>query len=276
MKYLKLIDEFESQLNSVESYDENILFKAEKNIVIIETYIKRLRRQVIQNGFDSIHEEITFFKHVKPRFFGKLIYHVKLYNIESKRPRGSAKFQVEYFDAEIKKMEIYFNDHLEFYRYYQFGATSLDEQYFLRGQSDLRSPNESYHYYTDGEFSTCHDITVSTILAFNMLIKYLRQEIENLKTASSSAEIRKLPKLSWTASKTELTELIYALHSSGAINRGAADIKEMATLFERIFNINLGNFYHTFIEIRARKTSNTKFLDKLVDALTKRFSDLDE
>jgi hypothetical protein len=83
-------------------------------------------------------------------------------------------------------------------------------------------------------------------------------------------------KLFWTGSKTDLTELIYALHSSGAINSGTADIKELASAFEQIFNIELGNYYHTFIEIRARKSSKTKFLDMLTNVIIRRFRDSDE
>lgn len=82
-------------------------------------------------------------------------------------------------------------------------------------------------------------------------------------------------KLFWTGNKTELIELIYALHSSGAINSGTADIKEMASLFEQVFNVDLGNYYHTFIEIRARKGSKTKFLDRLQETLLKRFEESD-
>ncbi|WP_262914709.1 RteC domain-containing protein [Gelidibacter sp. F63206] len=83
-------------------------------------------------------------------------------------------------------------------------------------------------------------------------------------------------KLFWTGNKTELIELIYALHSSGAINSGTADIKELASVFEQMFNIELSNYYHTFIEIRARKSSKTKFMDKLTDSLNRRFEDSDE
>lgn len=83
-------------------------------------------------------------------------------------------------------------------------------------------------------------------------------------------------KLFWTGSKTNLIELIYALDSSGAINSGTADIKEMAAVCEQIFNIDLGNYYHTFVEIRARKYNKTKFIDKLKESLIKRFKESDE
>lgn len=53
------------------------------------------------------------------------------------------------------------------------------------------------------------------------------------------------------------------------------DIKELAEYFETVFNINLGDFYHTFVEIRERKGSRSLFLDKLITLLEKRMDGLD-
>ena len=277
MKYQELISEFETKLETLEARNEDILYKAETGITQTEKCIKHLRKRVIEIGFFSTQEEIRFFKHTKPQIFSKLIYYVKLYNIESKRPRSSSKFQVKYLNNHINKLQVYFNDNLEFYRYYRRGATTLDAQYFIRGQSDLRSPTESFHFFIDEEFSTCQDVTVATIMAFDMLIVYLQQEIEKLESNDNPKvnPMRQSTKLFWTGSKTELIELIYALHGSGAINSGTADIKEMASLFEQIFNVDLGNYYHTFIEIRARKCSKTKFLDTLIEVLNQRFKESD-
>tara|TARA_R110002073_G_scaffold327921_3_gene508848 strand:+ start:6861 stop:7700 length:840 start_codon:yes stop_codon:yes gene_type:complete len=279
MSYQELISEFETKLESLESRTDDILYKAEHGITNTEKCIKQLRKKVIEKGFDSKNEEISFFKHIKPQIFSKLIYYVRLFNIESKRPRSSSKFQIKYLNNHINKLQVFFNDNLEFYHYYRRGATTLDEEYFIRGKSDLRLPTESFHFYIDEQFSTCQDTTVATIMAYDMLIVYLQQEIEKLQT-NTDTKIRTMKqsssKLFWTGSKTELTELIYALHSSGVINSGTADIKELASMFEQIFNIELGNYYHTFIEIRARKCSKTKFLDKLTEMLIRRFKDSDE
>ena len=279
MRYQELISEFEIKLESLESRTDDILYKAEHGIANTEKCMKLLRQKVLKFGFGSTEEEISFFKHIKPQIFSKLIYYVKLFNIESKRPRSSSKFQIKYLNGHINKLQVYFNDNLEFYHYYRRGATTLDEEYFIRGKSDLRSPTESFNFFIDDKFATCQDTTVAMIMAYDMLIVYLKQEIEKLE---SNNHINQNPmkhlasKLFWTGNKTELIELIYALHSSGAINSGTADIKELASVFEQMFNIDLGNYYHTFIEIRARKSSKTKFMDKLTDSLNRRFEDSDE
>ncbi|RDY58592.1 RteC domain-containing protein [Flagellimonas nanhaiensis] len=279
MKFKELLSGLESKLEDLEAGSGDVLFKAESGITKVEKCIKELQKEVIKKEFKSQSEEIYFFKHVKPQIFSKLIYYVKLFNIESKRPRSSTKSQVKYFNNQIEKLQSYFNDNLEFYNYYRRGATSMDERYFIRGNRDLRLPPDSFHFLIDDKFSTCQDNTVATIMAFDMLIVYLQQEIGKLEINADNTmnkPINEPSKLFWTGSKTELIELIYALQCSNVINSGTVDIKEMASYFEYIFNIDLGNYYHTFIEIRGRKNSKTKFLDKLIELLNQRMEGLDD
>lgn len=278
MKYQDLISEFEAKLEALETCTEDILYRAETGIAYTERWVKTLRKEVLKTGFSSTQEEIFFFKHIKPQIFSKLIYFAKLFHIESKRPRSSSKFQIKYLNSQINKLQVFFNDNLEFYHYYRRGATSLDEEYFVRGKSDLRTATDFFNFYVDEKFSTCQDGTVATIMAYDMLIVYLQQEIEKLENHIDNQNtylMKQSSRLFWTGSKTELIELIYALQSCGSINSGTADIKELATLFEQVFNIELGNYYHTFIEIRARKGSKTKFIDKLEEALIRRFEESD-
>jgi hypothetical protein len=76
--------------------------------------------------------------------------------------------------------------------------------------------------------------------------------------------------LKWTASKTALTELIYAV--LGVFNNGNTDIKLIAKTFEEAFNIELGDFYHTFMELKARKINRTNSLTACVKHLIKKWT----
>lgn len=279
MKYQKLLSEFEGQLDALEHGGGDILFRAEKGIVLVEKYIRTLQKEVAERPFPSQEDEIYFFKHVKPQIFSKLIYYIKLFNIESKRPRGKDAAQIKYLQHQIDKFQTFFNDNLEFYNYYRRGAMSLDEQYFVRGNRDLRLPLESFHFLIDDQFSTCQDGTVATIMAYDMLIVYLRKEVEDLQNnlePQKNTPMEKPSKLFWTGSKTDLIELLYALHACESINGGTVDIKELASHFEHFYNVDLGNYYHTFIEIRSRKTSRTRFMDKLITLLNQRMDSFDE
>ena len=146
MKYQKLLSEFEGQLETLESGNGDILFKAEKGIALVEKCIRKLQKEIEGKTFETQSDEIYFFKHVKPQIFSKLIYYVRLFSIESKRPRGKDMAQVKYLQQQIDKLQTFFNDNLEFYNYYRRGAMSLDEQYFVRGNRDLRLPLESFTF----------------------------------------------------------------------------------------------------------------------------------
>ena len=279
MKYQKLLSEFEGQLEALESGNGDILYKAEKGIVLVEKSIHKLQKQIVGKDFETQADEIYFFKHVKPQIFSKLIYYIRLFSIESKRPWGKDVVQVKYLQRQIDNLQTFFNDNLEFYNYYRRGAMSMDEQYFVRGNRDLRMPLESFHFLIDDQFSTCQDGTVATIMAYDMLIVYLRKEVDDLNNnmePTKNTPMEKPSKLFWTGSKTDLIELLYALHTSKYINGGTVDIKELASHFEYFYNVDLGNYYHTFIDIRSRKSSRTRFLERLIEMLNQRMESLEE
>ncbi|WP_254712388.1 RteC domain-containing protein [Polaribacter sp. BM10] len=276
----KIEKELDYNLDFLEKETEGVLEKAEESIRVTKRALKQIKILFLRKKLIPKNEEILFFKNMKPYVFSKLIYYVKLFSIESKRPRSSNKSQVKYFNNHIDRLQNYFNDNLEFYHYFRRGATFLDEEYFMRGKADIRLFPDSLSFFTDDKFSTSHDTTVATIMAYDMLIIYLKREIDKLENNNSMETninaFKKQSKLFWTGNKTDLIELIYALHSSGAVNSGTADIKEMASACEQMFNIDLGDYYRTFLEIRSRKMNQTKFIDKLKNSLENKMLDSDE
>jgi hypothetical protein len=229
--YDDILKKLDSELNVLEIEEEDILVRAEKGIKLAKQTLKKVRSIIVDYEFKTKSEEIHFFKCTKPKIYSKLIYYVKLFNIEGKRPRGSNKSQVKYLNNYIEKLQTYFNDNLDFYNYYRREATVFDEQYFLRGKADIRLFPDSFHFFVDEQFATSHDSTVATILAYDLLIVHLKREIDKLENNGNYASLRLLQsktKITWTAHKIYLIELIYALHSTDVINNGTVDIKDIA------------------------------------------------
>ena len=81
--------------------------------------------------------------------------------------------------------------------------------------------------------------------------------------------------LRWTGTKRALVELIYALDSCGCLNKGTVDIKEIVAYFEYVFDIDLGDFYHTYMELKAKTKDRTGFLSTLKDRLLMRMREQD-
>lgn len=116
------------------------------------------------------------------------------------------------------------------------------------------------------------------MIANERLTIYVNEKLSKLiNTTINTSTDTTLPKvkLTWTAKKAELVEQIYAWDSAGCFNNGNTNIKELAKYIKTVFNINLGDFYHTFLEIRERKGSRSQFLDKLIKFLEERMDGLD-
>ena len=96
-----LIDSLEKELKLIESEENNILKKSELSICKTQECLKKLENFALANKFKNTQEEISFFKEYKPHIFSKLIYFVKVYNIESKRPNGSDRVQKRYLMNEL-------------------------------------------------------------------------------------------------------------------------------------------------------------------------------
>lgn len=269
--YKKAFNELENQINELLFEQENQLTAYEKVIEIILQKMAKLKEYVLKTGFKNTQEEIHFFKHIKPQFIAKLIYYNAVYKIESKKP-NETKSAKKFFETELKKLKKFFDNNLEFYKYYRTNNTFIDDQLFVRGKYDIKLNLDTFYFETDHSFSTIGDYKAGKILANDLIQVYLEDQLNNRQYKK---EYGKSP-LSWTGNKTALTELIYALSAQGVFNNGNADIKLIAKVFENAFNIDLGDFYHTFMELKARKINRTKFLDSLCEALIKKMDEQDE
>jgi hypothetical protein len=274
----KLYNDLEKRLRSIEEENDIVLKRSEISFGVCKDCIADLKSFILKHKFKSTAEEIKLFKEIKPQFTSKLIYHLTLYNIETKKPNGGKEILKKYLLKELDKLKNYFDYNLDFYKYYRAGATYLDHKYFQRDKHDIQLTLDGYVFENDTRFSTTHDFKVAKILAHDQLQVFLEAELAFLERKESDAGVQQYPKtrLAWTDSKTALIELIYALQSNGAIDNGKADIKEIAAYFENVFNVDLGDYYRTYLEIRNRKTGRTKFLSLLQESLTKRMDEADE
>lgn len=277
----EILSTYKNEISEIANLNLNVLSNIEKGIHISRRHLQELRIVLRSGTFENKTDEIRFFKEQKPYIFGRLKFYIKLYIFSTHRPLGSLKFQRSYIDAEIKKLQVHYQKNIDFVKYYRENSTVLDEFYFVRGNDNLNLISDTSHFYTDSEFSTSHDNAVAKIIAYDLLLAFYIEELNTLEvgkknSSQSACKLLKLPKLTWTGNKIDVIELIYALHNSGSINKGTADIKEIAVIFEQVLNIDLGNYYHIFVELKARKTKRTKFLDYLKESLIKRMDESDE
>lgn len=276
--FAKLLNEIEDQLQLINAEYEITQKRAEQSFIVINIAYQKLQQFVLKYKFRNQSDEIKYFKSLKPKVVSKLIYFSKIYHIETKKPQGSNKSKKRYLLNELDKINKYFDSSIDFIRYYRSGDNYLDHMYFVRNKIDLRHSSEFFSTELDKKQSTNFDLKISKIIANDLLQVYLHDELNYLElhdTKEKSSVILK-KKLTWTDSKTALIELIYAFHSQSSLDNGKVDIKEIASYFEQTLNIDLGDYYKTYLEIRVRKTSRTKYLDSLKEHLLRRMDNTDD
>lgn len=121
----------------------------------------------------------------------------------------------------------------------------------------------------------CSTRNKSSFLGNDLLARYVAEGKQpDVEIIEQSPFFFPKARLTWTGSKVDLVELIYAWETASCFNHGHANIKEIVVYIEIVFNIDLGDYYHTFLEMRNR-IKRTAFLDKLLKVLNDRMDEVD-
>lgn len=270
--YSEALHRLEKAITETEIETDCSVQRIEAVIHHILECLSELKEYVLKRGLKNTDEEIRFFKYQKPVILSKLIYYNAIYKIETKKPYGAKPIR-KYLKKELKKLKRFFDSNLDFYKYYRSNNSFLDEKMFLRGNHDIKLWLDTYYFQSDQSFSTSHDYKVAKIIANDLIQVYIEDQLYNKFQKDKSKNQKRLK---WTGSKVALIELIYALHYQGVFDNGNNDIREVAQYFESAFDIDLGNFYQTYLELRNRKMNRTKFLDALREELIRRMDEQDE
>lgn len=262
--YNKIIETFNASCNELLNGNETMLNKAVNGITLCNDTLSELKEHLDSKDFNSIPEEIEFFKNIKPVPMSMLIYFTEVRSCELRMPKAGTTYKVQFLQKELRKVNKFFYKNTDFVHYMEQGYNYLDHQLFSRNYRGNFPFTPLTDYYQFPEFTSSHDVVWAKVKAMYRYIHYIRQALKKLKVDNAELfEEKKHKVLVWTGPKTALTELIYALYSNGTLNHGAADINMITESFEDFFNIKLDNIYKTYSEIKARKSSKTKFLEEL-------------
>lgn len=269
-----ILQEIDSEIDRFDILGYDIIENSLKMIDLIQAYIDELREKVIVYEFSSQEEEIAFFKELKPQILSKQLYFNKIYCIESKFPTGSNEAAKKYLNDQLHSIEYYFNRYLDFHQYYRSGSTICDKYYFVRGNVDPKLCTDSSRFNSDLKFSTVYDFKVAKIIANEMLRIYLNRRLKMIEDPPLFVETKKSRRI-WTGQKNALIELGYSLYASGDIDYGNIDVKEIMDTLGEAFNVDLGEYYRTYIALRERKKDRTAYLNSLIEKLTKKMDEDD-
>ena len=233
--------------------DENVCVEDALHMIdVIRPLFDNLRSMTVKYEFQNEDEEIHFFKDIKPDILSRYLYFYKITRIEMKRPIGSDDVQREYLHCQLDNLKYFFDQNLDFYQYYRSKATHLDK---------------------DPAFSTGYDYKVAKILSNEMLRIYLNRQLQLLDRKMQISKIRAALSdfnLKWTGSKSDAVEFGYGLVAIATLNNGNVTIKEIMAFIEAAFDIDLGDYYRTYLTLKSRKKNRTAFFTSVIEQLLKR------
>lgn len=265
---MKKLEQGISEINAQVSEPQE---RISRSMELVRHSISRLRGFVVEYGFLDQDDEIYFFKHLKPLFCCLQIYAHEHYQLELRFPMGDVAAQHAFLKQELSYVEHYFSQYALQYQYFKFGASDLDQLYFLRssrGESLLvpQIPD------LDPAFSTPCDYLFARFRALEMVRDWILEQ-SALLAASPGVAISSLSRtdsveLKWTGDSVNLAELAYGLYLSKQLNKGTAGIAQIFRWLEEKLQVQVGMPSKRFASIRSRKRlSQTKFLDEMKEAL---------
>lgn len=272
----KLYRKMQERLQEISSGAVSELLKADQAYHLVCEIIKEVKAFVNAYDFTCNEEEIQCFKVILPKFLKEGIFYQKLYTFESNKPIGSVEPIKAYYDLLTNQIQLYIKEHQILYLYYRTSKTHLDDLLFVSQPGEI--PMFPFLSTADDRFSNVYSFKLAKLMAFEDLISYLesQKEIVGLPNRIGLQKEDKDLSLTWTASKAQLIELAYGLHSGRVFNDGQVDLKQIMHWLEYSFNTKVSNFYGYFQSMRIRKKDRVPFLSLMRDLVLKRMDESDE
>ncbi len=268
--FLKLCIELEERIEIARNEQSKSYHSL--RIIIVESVLEKLRVYLIENPFESIEEEIHYFKNLKPLISSKLIQYKKLHSIEIEKPHGTIEEKKDHFESELKRLTRYCKSNKVFFQYIRSEKTDMDSTYFVRENAKKHQIFESFSSEIDYQAGTGYDYRIAVMLAHERIEGYLLEQIDfltnpqlkSIVTENSQYENQyEKNNIQWTGTQTALVELVYALKASKVFNNGSAEIKEITKCLEKAFNTKISNVYRSFTDIKNRKSGEFKFIQSM-------------
>ncbi len=265
------MNQLEKETTKISHSDQTEIQKCEECKLMVFEHYQELRKFASDYQFKSEKEEIDYFRTQKPELVSTLMYYYKKSKMQNLL--HDCKTTKKILQYELQRVEKFYSNHLDFISYYNSGQTSFDQALFLRKNMDPSTVPTYILLHDDSNHTTNGDHLVAKLLLNIKLHKFIQNELNKQSEEENSKTIKS--EFLWTAPKSALIEVIYALYYKGAINNGSTEIKQLVHGFESFFNVELGEPYRHFVNIKQRKKSTATFLESLTDSLIRQINEQD-
>ncbi|WP_299780531.1 RteC domain-containing protein [uncultured Formosa sp.] len=264
--YDHVVEEFKIKQEELSKNMGISLKNTNEGILLCNNALYHLKTLVEEQGFNTIEEEIYFFKRLKVVPLSVLVYFSEVRSCQLLMPKLGVQNKMSFLKKRMSRINKFFLRNCDFVQYMEQDLNYLDKQYFTRSHQVFPLYTLPESAYLDPKFFTSHDMLWARIKGLNQFIHYIQHLMKGivLQDQINHPNSKLNTPLQWTSSKIALIELIYALQESQVINYGKEDIKTIAQIFEQLFELPLDNIYKTYSEIKARKGARARFLEELI------------
>ena len=197
--------------NIINTYFDTIIH-AKQALLYIEKKLKELFKWLKKYVFESVEDEIHFFKELKFKITSKYIFYKKILEIEFNSPTNNKKLKIRYYEEVLNTCYQFSNKDKEFYKYFRSGSSYNDHLYFIRNSNKQIINSNIISINFDVKLCTSHDLKVASIIANDILEIYLEEKIDEINNSYNTKLLDTKSKLTWTGTNIEMVELIYSLY----------------------------------------------------------------
>ena len=155
------------KLNEISLENLPILERAHRSIKVCRNLLSIFKREILVNDFDSLNDEIYFFKQTKQIPLAELIYFSEIHSFEIQFPKADKAAQLKFIKKKITKLNRFFLYNLDFGQYIKSGATHFDKEYYTRDHLDTYHITTSKFYFQDPDFCTPRDMLLGKYKAYD-------------------------------------------------------------------------------------------------------------
>ena len=269
MEFEEKNSELIKQIEDIKNNSAGIMECSNKSIIICRNLLSEFKKIIVANGFESLQEEVDFFKRIKQVPFSQLIYYSEVRSFEIQFPKGDRDAQLKFLKKKINKLNRFFLYNLDFGQYVKSRATHFDKAYYTRDHLDTYHITTSKFYFQDPDFSTPRDMLLGKFNAYTSLVNYMDQKKYFIKNRlnGNNVTIKSTEKIPWPFTNTDWVELLYALCAAGMAKQNGLSIIKISKILQEVFDFTPKEIYKTFQDIKNRKNSRTLFLDQLIASL---------
>lgn len=231
---------------------------------------KMMRDLLNQNKFNSTEDEIHFFKFVLPDIISELKLCKCIKKHVYKLKNTNEEFALSFIKNQIRKKKKCLDKFILLIEYYDEGNTINDKVWFTVSHLQLNHSSVSWTCILNDNYSTNMSVKVAKMRFCQKIIDFYQRKIK-IKSAlifENTKQLNNQSQLKWTGTKSEFTELVYALSKSNVIDHGQAKLSDisnhLSSVFETASDVNI---YSVFDEIKKRKKEPTKFLNEMQKSL---------